>query len=148
MKKRRHELILNFVKNNNVSTQEEIITMLAENGFKATQATISRDIKELKLVKEHFGKNDIRYALSEKNVDNDNFKTIFTNSALSVESAMNIIVVKCYSGTANAACTALDSMNLPGIVGTIAGDDTIFVACKDTACADDIIGSISPLLKG
>lgn len=148
MKKKRHELILNFVKNNNVSTQEEIITMLAENGFKVTQATISRDIKELKLVKEHFGKNDTRYALSEKNVDNDNFRTIFTNSALSVEAAMNIIVVKCYSGTANAACIALDSMNLPGIIGTIAGDDTIFVACKDAEHASDIIGSISPMLKG
>lgn len=148
MKKKRHELILNFVKENNVSTQEEIIAMLAENGFKVTQATISRDIKELKLVKEHFGKNDTRYALSEKNADNDNFRTIFTNSALSIEAAMNIIVVKCYSGTANAACIALDSMNLPGIVGTIAGDDTIFVACKDTECACDIIGSISPMLKG
>ena len=148
MKKKRHELIINFVKENNVSTQEEIITMLSENGFKVTQATISRDIKELKLVKEHFGKNDTRYALSEKSVDNDNFRTIFTNSALSVEAAMNIIVVKCYSGTANAACIALDSMNLPGIVGTIAGDDTIFVACKDAEHAFDIIGSISPMLKG
>ncbi|MCH5191837.1 MAG: arginine repressor [Oscillospiraceae bacterium] len=148
MKKKRHELILNFVKNNNVSTQEEIITMLADNGFNVTQATISRDIKELKLVKEHFGKNDIRYAISEKNADNDNFRMIFTNSVLSIEAAMNIIVVKCYSGTANAACIALDGMDLPGIVGTIAGDDTIFVACKDTECASDIISAVSPMLKG
>jgi len=67
VKKKRHELILNFIKNNNVSTQEEIISMLAENGFKVTQATISRDIKELKLVKEHYGKNETRYAVTEKN---------------------------------------------------------------------------------
>ena len=70
MKKKRHELILNYIKNNNVSRQEEIIKMLLENGYNVTQATISRDIKELKIIKEHFGKNDIRYAVSEK-IDND-----------------------------------------------------------------------------
>ena len=81
MKKRRHELILEFIKNNNVSTQEEIINMLRENGFNVTQATISRDIKELKLIKEHYGKNETRYAVTEKsdNTD-DNFKMIFTRS--------------------------------------------------------------------
>ena len=63
MKKNRHELILNFIKNNTVSTQEEIIKMLAENGYNVTQATISRDIKELKLIKEHFGKNEIKYTV-------------------------------------------------------------------------------------
>ena len=79
MKKRRHELILEFIKTHNVSTQDEIIGMLKENGFNVTQATISRDIKELKLVKEHFGKNETRYAVTEKAENNDdNFKMIFT----------------------------------------------------------------------
>lgn len=148
MKKNRHELILNFIKNNSVSTQEEIIKMLAENGYNVTQATISRDIKELKLIKEHFGKNEIRYTVSSKSDNDDNFKTILTRSALLVELAMNIIVVKCYPGTANAACMALDNLNLSGIVGTIAGDDTIFVACKDTHYATDAMNAINQILKG
>lgn len=148
MKKKRHELILNYIKNNNVSRQEEIIKMLLENGYNVTQATISRDIKELKIIKEHFGKNDIRYAVSEKIDNDDNYKMIFKRSAISADAAMNIIVVKCYSGTANAACIALDSMNLSGLVGTIAGDDTIFVACKDVATTSNIINTINTLLKG
>lgn len=148
MKKNRQELILSFIKNNNVSTQEEIISMLAENGYTVTQATISRDIKELKLIKEHYGKNETRYAVSESNDNDDNFRMIFARSALSVESAMNIVVVKCYAGTANAACIALDNMNMPGIVGTIAGDDTIFTVCKDINATDDIVYSIKSMLKG
>ncbi|MBO5334185.1 MAG: arginine repressor [Clostridia bacterium] len=148
MKKSRHELILSYIKNNNVSRQEDIIKMLSENGYNVTQATISRDIKELKIIKEHFGKNDIRYAVSEKIDNEDNYKMIFTRSAISANAAMNIIVVKCYSGTANAACIALDSMNLSGLVGTIAGDDTIFVACKDIEATTHIIHTINSLLKG
>ncbi|MBQ8765615.1 MAG: arginine repressor [Clostridia bacterium] len=148
MKKRRHELILNYIKNNNVSRQEEIIKMLLNNGFNVTQATISRDIKELKIIKEHFGKNDIRYAVSERIDNDDNYKMIFKRSAISADSAMNIIVVKCFSGTENAACIALDSMNLSGLVGTIAGDDTIFVACKDVEATENIINTINALLKG
>ena len=148
MKKTRHELILNYIKNNNISRQDDIIKMLSDNGYNVTQATISRDIKELKIIKEHFGKNDIRYAVSEKIDNEDNYKMIFTRSAISANAAMNIIVVKCYSGTANAACIALDSMNLPGLVGTIAGDDTIFVACKDIDATTHIIHTINSLLKG
>ena len=145
MKKKRHELILDFIKNNNVSRQEEIIKMLFENGFNVTQATISRDIKELKIIKEHFGKNDIRYAVSEKIGNDDNYKMIFTRSAISADAAMNIIVVKCYSGTANAACIALDSMNLPGLVGTIAGDDTLLVVTKTNSDAEFILKSLKVL---
>ena len=148
MKKTRHELILSYIKNNNVSRQEDIIKMLSDNGYNVTQATISRDIKELKIIKEHFGKNDIRYAVSEKIDNEDNYKMIFTRSAISANASMNIIVVKCYSGTANAACIALDSMNLSGLVGTIAGDDTIFVACKDIDATTHIIHTINSLLKG
>ena len=148
MKKKRHELILNYIKNNNISRQEQILKMLVEHGFNVTQATISRDIKELKIIKEHFGKNDIRYAVSEKIDNDDNYKMIFKRSAISADAAMNIIVIKCYSGTANAACIALDSMNLHGLVGTIAGDDTIFVACKDIASTSNIINTVKTLLKG
>lgn len=148
MKKRRHELILNYIQNNNVSTQDEIIKMLSEQGFNVTQATISRDIKELKLIKEHYGKNDVKYAVSTKKDNNDNIKMIFARSVLSVEVAMNLIVVKCYAGTANAACVALDSLHIPGVVGTIAGDDTIFTACINTDAAVKTKNAIEEMLKG
>lgn len=148
MKKNRHELILNFIKNNNVSTQDEIMKMLSGHGFNVTQATISRDIKELKLVKEHYGKNKIKYAISEKKDNSDNIKMIFSRSVLSVEIAMNLIVVKCYPGTANAACVALDSLHIKGVVGTIAGDDTIFTACTDTKVALETKHIIEEMLKG
>ena len=148
MKKNRHELILNFIKNNNVSTQDEIIKMLSNHGYNVTQATISRDIKELKLVKEHYGKNNIKYAVNTKKDNNDNIKMIFARSVLSVEVAMNLIVVKCYAGTANAACVALDSLHIDGIVGTIAGDDTIFTACTDTQVAMETKQIIEEMLKG
>lgn len=146
MKKQRHELILNFIKENNVSTQEEIIKMLSVNGFNVTQATISRDIKELKLVKEHYGKNKIRYAISATNDNDDNFKLIFSRSILSIQPAMNLAVIKCYPGTANAACIALDNMHLLGAVGTIAGDDTIFIACVDIKSANEVVNTIKSLL--
>lgn len=148
MKKNRHQLILNYIKNNNVSTQEEIIQMLAEHGYNVTQATISRDIKELKLIKEHYGKNEVKYAVSSKKDNSDNIKMIFARSVLSVELAMNLIVIKCYPGTANAACVALDSLHFPGVVGTIAGDDTIFTACVDVNAASDTKSAIEDMLKG
>lgn len=148
MKKVRHELILNYIQNNNVSTQEEIIQMLSEHGYNVTQATISRDIKELKLIKEHYGKNDVKYAVSTKKDNSDNIKMIFARSVLSVEVAMNLIVIKCYAGTANAACVALDSLHIPGVVGTIAGDDTIFTACIDINAAVETRRAIEEILKG
>ncbi|MBR5203329.1 MAG: arginine repressor [Clostridia bacterium] len=148
MKKSRHELILNYIKNNNISTQDEIIKMLSKHGFNVTQATISRDIKELKLVKEHYGKNEVKYAVTERKDNNDNIKMIFSRSVLSVEVAMNLIVVKCYPGTANAACVALDSLHIPGVVGTIAGDDTIFTACVDINAAVETKCAVEEMLKG
>ena len=148
MKKSRHELILNYIKNNNISTQDEIIKMLSKHGFNVTQATISRDIKELKLVKEHYGKNEVKYAVTERKDNNDNIKMIFSRSVLSVEVAMNLIVVKCYPGTANAACVALDSLHIPGVVGTIAGDDTIFTACVDINAAVETKRAVEEMLKG
>jgi len=148
VKKNRHELILSFIQNNNVSTQDEIIKMLSEHGYNVTQATISRDIKELKLIKEHYGKNEVKYAVSTKKDNNDNIKMIFARSVLSVDVAMNLIVVKCYPGTANAACVALDSLHIPGAVGTIAGDDTIFTACVDMNAAIESKHIIEELLKG
>ena len=146
MKKDRQKLIIDFIESNNVSTQEEIIKMLNRNGFNVTQATVSRDIKDFKLVKEHFGKNEKRYVIS-KSETHSNFAMIFTRSVLSVELAMNIVVIKCYVGTANAACVALENTHMKGVVGAIAGDDTIFLACDSVENAANNRNEILSMLK-
>lgn len=133
MKKRRKAKILEIINNFEIETQEELQSKLRDAGFEVTQATISRDIRELRLVKEQSESGRYIYSAGKKNY-NDNmagrFITIFSESIISVDYALNTVCVKCFSGTANAACAAIDSMQWSGVVGTIAGDDTIFVLCK------------------
>lgn len=133
MKKRRKAKILEIINNFEIETQEELQSKLRDAGFEVTQATISRDIRELRLVKEQSESGRYIYSAGKKNY-NDNmagrFIFIFSESIISVDYALNTVCVKCFSGTANAACAAIDSMQWSGVVGTIAGDDTIFVLCK------------------
>ena len=133
MKKRRKAKILEIINNFEIETQEELQSKLRDAGFEVTQATISRDIHELRLVKEQSESGRYIYSAGKKNY-NDNmagrFISIFSESIISVDYALNTVCVKCFSGTANAACAAIDSMQWSGVVGTIAGDDTIFVLCK------------------
>lgn len=133
MKKRRKAKILEIINNFEIETQEELQFKLRDAGFEVTQATISRDIRELRLVKEQSESGRYIYSAGKKNY-NDNmagrFISIFSESIISVDYALNTVCVKCFSGTANAACAAIDSMQWSGVVGTIAGDDTIFVLCK------------------
>lgn len=133
MKKRRKAKILEIINNFEIETQEELQSKLRDAGFEVTQATISRDIRELRLVKEQSESGRYIYSAGKKNY-NDNmagrFISIFSESIISVDYALNTVCVKCFSGTANAACAAIDSMQWSGVVGTIAGDDTIFVLCK------------------
>lgn len=133
MKKRRKAKILEIINNFEIETQEELQSKLRDAGFEVTQATISRDIRELRLVKEQSESGRYIYSTGKKNY-NDNmagrFISIFSESIISVDYALNTVCVKCFSGTANAACAAIDSMQWSGVVGTIAGDDTIFVLCK------------------
>ena len=140
MKKTRHELILNFIKNNNVSTQDEIIKMLSEHGFNVTQATISRDIKALRLIKTPTGDGEYKYVYVQKDSEDytQKYYSILSHSVVSVNFAGNMAVVKCYTGMAQAACTAVDNIVMDKIVGTLAGDDTIFVLCKDEASAAEL----------
>ncbi len=130
MKKQRQERILGLLSERKVETQEEMAALLKSEGFNVTQATVSRDIKELRLVKilgndgaYFYGKNDV----SEGGKRNYN---ILTDSIISVDNAVNIVVVKCRAGRANAVCAAIDGMERSKIVGTIAGDDTIFIVLK------------------
>ena len=149
MKSGRHEKILEIVSEYPVETQDEIISRLKEAGYKATQATISRDIKDLRLVKTLGSDGKYRYTSADKHgVDlRSGFAQLFGSSVVSVDSAQNISVIKTLSGMANAVCASLDSMENSAIVGTIAGDDTIFVACRDSVSAAALSESLKQYLK-
>lgn len=147
MKKGRHEAILALIKKENIGTQDELMQRLNEMGYKVTQATVSRDIKALKLVKTPFEAGQYRYTVSlgEGEDYSGKYYSILSHSVTEVNFAGNMVVVKCFSGMAQAACAAIDSLMLDNIVGTLAGDDTIFVLCKDDANASefkDYVGSI------
>lgn len=134
MKTKRHTKILELIAERPINTQEDLLNGLRDNGFDVTQATVSRDIKELRLVKILGSDGKYRYAtaVSDEQMDmSSKFHAIFKQSVKSIDYAKNIIVIKCYTGMANAACAALDSMNRSGVVGTLAGDDTIFVLMND-----------------
>ena len=131
MKKRRHAKILELISSGDIETQEELQSYLLKCGFEVTQATISRDIKELRLVKEISDSG--RYVYSTGKKASDALRRnggIFSDSIISVEHAQNIVCIKCFPGMAVAVCTAIDAMEWTGVVGTISGDDTIFVLCK------------------
>ncbi len=137
MKKRRHEKILQIISNNTVDTQEELLRLLREEGFDVTQATVSRDIKELRLVKTQTGSGRYRYT-APKDGSRDissRFYSLFSENTLSVQNACNMVVIKSLTGMAQAVCAAMDSLHWDGIIGTLAGDDTIFVVTKDEECA-------------
>ena len=144
MKSGRHAKILEIISEYPVETQDEIITRLKEAGYKATQATISRDIKDLRLVKTLGGDGKYRYtSAANRNADlRSSFVQLFSGSVISIDCAQNIVVIKTLSGMANAVCAAMDSTDNAAIVGTIAGDDTIFVACRNTGSADELTRSL------
>ena len=149
MKTTRHNKILELINKYPITTQEELIEYLRSEGYDVTQSTVSRDIKQLRLTKTLLADGKYRYQASpsaEKGAKN-NFGTIFSSSVVSVECAMNIVVIKTFSGMAQAACAALDMMSFSGILGTIAGEDTILVVCKDEQgavhCRDEFRGYIA-----
>ena len=127
MKNRRHELILEIISEQSVGTQELLIELLAEHGIKATQATLSRDIQQLNLVKQRDENGEFRYALPAAAAEE---KSLFEEAVISVDYAMNTIVLKCRAGMAQGTCAAIDSVNHQGVVGTIAGDDPIFILVR------------------
>lgn len=127
MKNRRQETILEIITMQPVSTQEELIKLLEERGIKTTQATLSRDIQQLSLVKLRDESGAVRYTMPVSAVKE---KTLFQEAVLSVDYAMNTIVLKCRAGMAAGTCAAIDSVNHEGVVGTIAGDDTIFILVR------------------
>ena len=149
MKTRRHAKILELISEKAIETQEELLRCLKQMGFDVTQATVSRDIKELRLVKTLGNDGKYRYTTSSHDKASDmsfKFHSFFTESVNRVDYAQNLIVVKCYTGMANAACAALDAMYWNGIVGTISGDDTFLVVMRDEACAVELAGELKKLI--
>ena len=131
MKGKRQEAILELVKKYEIETQEELAEKLGSAGFAVTQATISRDIRELKLTKIQHGAKQVYAALTENKFSNSNkYIDILKHSFVSMDMAQNILVIKTASGTAMALATALDSLHWDEIVGTIAGDDTVMCAIR------------------
>lgn len=133
MKTDRHSRIIELVSERNIETQEELAEILNREGFKVTQATVSRDIRQLKLVKVTLKNGKQKYALNNNHAEeaySEKCIRILKEAYVSMDSAQNILVLKTVSGMAMAAAAAIDSMKLPGCVGTIAGDDTIMIAVK------------------
>lgn len=145
MKKNRHGRILSLIRENVVTTQDQLLELLCEEGYDVTQATVSRDIKELRLVKATDSNGNYRYkALGGDSVP-PKFEGIFSGAVISVVPAVNDVVVKCYSGTANAACAAIDNIGYPEIIGTLAGDDTIFIITKSEQDAKSLAKKLGEL---
>ncbi|NLG26170.1 MAG: arginine repressor [Clostridiales bacterium] len=149
MKSVRHALILQLIDTMDIETQEELAEELKRHGTSVTQATVSRDIKELRLVKELTDKGRYKYVPSDRGDrgHGNRFIRIFAESVISMAGAENLVVIKTLSGVANAAAEAIDNMKWPEIVGTLAGDNTIFVALKSSAMVEGVIERFRGLMK-
>lgn len=148
MKVKRHNKIIELVKSQTLTTQEELSKVLEENGFKVTQATISRDIRELNLTKANVGGVQ-KYVILPKNDNgfNEKYVRVLREGFLSMEMAHNIVVLKTVPGMAMAVATAVDHIHIKEIAGCIAGDDTIFLAVKNGAHITDAVNTIRKLLN-
>ena len=148
VKSQRQAKILEIISTINVETQEQLLLELEQSGFRSTQATISRDIKELRIVKELTTLGTYRYTTAAKEVPtsfSNRLNTIFRECVTRYDYAQNLVVIHTLPGLAGAAASAIDSMNLSVVVGTLAGDDTVLVIMRDTNAAAQFCGEISNL---
>ena len=149
MKSNRQNAIIDIIENHEIETQEELIGILAERGCKVTQATVSRDIRELKLIKVtgELGKYKGVVPAAGSEESQHVYVAAFTASVKSVESAMNLVIIKTYPGLANAVAANLDSTDTLDIVGCVAGDDTIFAATRTPEDAADVCEKIKSSIR-
>ncbi|MDR1736029.1 MAG: arginine repressor [Oscillospiraceae bacterium] len=149
MKAQRQQKILEIIENENIETQEDLAERLKHYGFSSTQATMSRDIKELRLVKVLDASGVYRYAMpgAQEGAFSNRLRAIFRESVTTCEAARNIVVIKTLPGLASAACSALDSMRIDGLAGTLAGDDTAFLVLKSDEAAEGLILKIQEILR-
>ncbi len=150
MKNDRQNHLLQIIAEENIETQEQLLERLQSRGIKSTQATISRDIKELHLIKEPAGQGRYRYAVSAHRTKlnfADRLRTIFRESLLSADYAQNIVIIKTMPGLAAGAASALDGMNIADMVGSLAGDDTVMIVMRDTESASVFVSEIKEMLR-
>lgn len=150
MKNNRQTMILDIIAKENVETQEQLLEHLRQRGINSTQATISRDIKQLRLVKELAPSGSYRYVAADRQEGKSSagrLRNIFKEGVVSVEAAQNLVVVKTMPGLASAACSALDGMEIAGMVGSLAGDDTGMLIMRDSASAEAFCSEAHKLLE-
>ena len=149
MKSQRQAKILEIITTGNVETQEQLLQELRDAGFLSTQATISRDIKELRIVKELTSMGTYRYTTSAKEVGGTfsaRLNTIFRECVTGFDYAQNIVVIHTLPGLASAAGSAVDAMSMSFVLGTLAGDDTVMIVMRDSNAAAAFCGEIKKLL--
>jgi transcriptional regulator of arginine metabolism len=149
MKNTRHQKIIELINNYNIDTQEELVNRLNDSGYNVTQATVSRDIRDLKLTKMPVGEGKQKYTLLQNpTVDmNEKYIRVLRDGYVSMDMAQNILVLKTVSGMAMAVAAALDAINFNEIVGCIAGDDTIMCAVRSVDDTFKVMGKINDILE-
>lgn len=148
MKSGRQSAILEIIAERDIETQHQLLRALAERGVKSTQATLSRDIKDMRLVKELGPNGNYRYAPAGKQETSDHsqrLRKIFRESVVSYDVAQNLFIIRTLPGLASGACSAIDGMDVQGLVGTLAGDDTAFLAMRDNEAAMNLFHEIEML---
>lgn len=151
MKPGRQSVILDIITHQNIETQRQLQETLLERGVKSTQATLSRDIKDMRLVKELGPDGTYHYAVSGRSEADDakqRLQKIVRESVISYQTAMNLLVVKTIPGLASAVCSAVDVMSIEGLVGTLAGDDTAFIAMSSIESCDKLYHELESIIGG
>ena len=149
MKPGRQSVILKIISERDIETQHQLMEALAEQGIRSTQATLSRDIKDMRLVKELGPNGNYRYvqaARPEQDDSSERLRKILKESLISFDIAQNLLVLKTLPGLAPAACSAIDGMHIENLVGTLAGDDTAFLAMRDNESALRLYHEIETIL--
>ncbi len=149
MKNKRQRQILNIISEKAVLTQEDLQAELLSLGFEVTQSTVSRDIKELRLIKSHDKDGNYRYISTDSGFlkrDNTHFADVFIKSVISVDYAVNNVVIKCHAGMASSACVALDEMFGDMMLGSLAGDDTIIIVTRSEHHSQILVDKINNIL--
>ena len=148
MKPGRQSAILEIIAERDIETQHQLLLALAERGVKSTQATLSRDIKDMRLVKELGPNGNYRYVAAKLDTDDfdERLRKIFKESVVSYDVAQNLVVIKTLPGLGQGACSAIDSMEIHGLVGSLAGDDTLFLAMRDNDSAKAFYHEIESII--
>ena len=155
MKNKRQKKILELIELYDVETQGELTQLLEKNGFSATQATVSRDIKELRLVKvSTSGSSDVKYKYASNNLSSEidsrlgnKFKNILSETVTSIRYASNIVVLKTYAGMAQGAGAVIDALEAPTLIGSVAGDDTVIIVMSSEDDAKDFTKKLQKSIK-